>query len=619
MSMEMQGKDTDQQTQPDVFDTDFNLEKARNPKQTAARLCAYLMRQKRRLLAVLLSTIGSALFAILAPKICGIAINEIFNAIKAAATQGARFRVSWGTMGWILALLLGLYALESLADYLQQRTMASVAQTLTLDLRKEISAKLNRLPLRYFDRHSKGDILSRTVNDLERVANTLQDSLTQLLSSVIGIVGAFAMMMLISPTLTLIAAGTVALSMVIALLIASRTERSFATHQEALARLNGGIEEAFTGNTVIKAFNLEQQTIDDVEKVNEQLYQAGSKAMFQNYVISPIIRLVNQFGYMAIAVRGALAVINGSISIGDIQAFIQYVTQVSEPVAEVSYTMNTLQGAIASAERVFALLDEEEEPADILSPTVPADPKGHVEFEHVRFGYGEGTTLMRDISFDVKAGSTIAIVGPTGAGKTTLVNLLMRFYDIQGGRIAIDGVDIATMRRSDLRSLMGMVLQDTWLFGGTIRDNIAYGREHASDAEIRAAAQAARADHFIRTLPQGYETVIDGETTNLSQGQRQLLTIARAILANPTILILDEATSSVDTRTELEIQKAMDTLMRGRTSFIIAHRLSTIRNADRILVMDHGTIIEQGDHEELLARHGFYADLYNSQFDTPTP
>ena len=619
MSMEMQGKDTDQQTQPDVFDTDFNLEKARNPKQTAARLCAYLMRQKRRLLAVLLSTIGSALFAILAPKICGIAINEIFNAIKAAATQGARFRVSWGTMGWILALLLGLYALESLADYLQQRTMASVAQTLTLDLRKEISAKLNRLPLRYFDRHSKGDILSRTVNDLERVANTLQDSLTQLLSSVIGIVGAFAMMMLISPTLTLIAAGTVALSMVIALLIASRTERSFATHQEALARLNGGIEEAFTGNTVIKAFNLEQQTIDDVEKVNEQLYQAGSKAMFQNYVISPIIRLVNQFGYMAIAVRGALAVINGSISIGDIQAFIQYVTQVSEPVAEVSYTMNTLQGAIASAERVFALLDEEEEPADILSPTVPADPKGHVEFEHVRFGYGEGTTLMRDISFDVKAGSTIAIVGPTGAGKTTLVNLLMRFYDIQGGRIAIDGVDIATMRRSDLRSLMGMVLQDTWLFGGTIRDNIAYGREHASDAEIRAAAQAARADHFIRTLPQGYETVIGGETMNLSQGQRQLLTIARAILANPTILILDEATSSVDTRTELEIQKAMDTLMRGRTSFIIAHRLSTIRNADRILVMDHGTIIEQGDHEELLARHGFYADLYNSQFDTPTP
>ena len=619
MSMEMQGKDTDQQTQPDVFDTDFNLEKARNPKQTAARLCAYLMRQKRRLLAVLLSTIGSALFAILAPKICGIAINEIFNAIKAAATQGARFRVSWGTMGWILALLLGLYALESLADYLQQRTMASVAQTLTLDLRKEISAKLNRLPLRYFDRHSKGDILSRTVNDLERVANTLQDSLTQLLSSVIGIVGAFAMMMLISPTLTLIAAGTVALSMVIALLIASRTERSFATHQEALARLNGGIEEAFTGNTVIKAFNLEQQTIDDVEKVNEQLYQAGSKAMFQNYVISPIIRLVNQFGYMAIAVKGALAVINGSISIGDIQAFIQYVTQVSEPVAEVSYTMNTLQGAIASAERVFALLDEEEEPADILSPTVPADPKGHVEFEHVRFGYGDGTTLMRDISFDVKAGSTIAIVGPTGAGKTTLVNLLMRFYDIQGGRIAIDGVDIATMRRSDLRSLMGMVLQDTWLFGGTIRDNIAYGREHASDAEIRAAAQAARADHFIRTLPQGYETVIDGETTNLSQGQRQLLTIARAILANPTILILDEATSSVDTRTELEIQKAMDTLMRGRTSFIIAHRLSTIRNADRILVMDHGTIIEQGDHEELLARHGFYADLYNSQFDTPTP
>lgn len=614
MSMEMNEKNNVQDVLTDSFGGDFNTDKAKNSKQTTARLIQNLMKQKGKLLVVLLSTIGSALFMVLAPKVLGVAINEIYDGVKWAVAQGGRFHVNWETMGFILALLLGLYTLESLFGFLQQKTMAGVSQTLTLDLRKEISGKLNRLPLRYFDRHKKGELLSRVTADLEKVADTIQESLTQLLSSIVSILGAFAMMMLISPTLTLITAGTIVLSMVVALLIASRTERSFAANQEALAKLNGSIEESFTGNTVIKAFNLEQQTIENTEKLNEQLYKAGSKAMFLNYVISPIIRLVNQFGYVIIAVRGAFSVINGSISIGDIQAFIQYVSQVSEPVTQVSYTMNTLQGAIAAAERVFEFLDEEEEPADVLSPAVLALPKGNVRFEHVRFGYSDDVILMEDISVDVKAGSKIAIVGPTGAGKTTFVNLLMRFYDLQSGRITIDGVNIADMRRNDLRSLMGMVLQDSWLFGGTIRENITYSRENATDEEIFAAARAARADHFIRTMPQGYDTVLSDEIASLSQGQRQLLTIARAILADPAILILDEATSSVDTRTELEIQKAMDNLMKGRTSFVIAHRLSTIRDADCILVMNHGTIIEQGSHEELIAKNGFYADLYNSQF-----
>lgn len=422
------------------------------------------------------------------------------------------------------------------------------------------------------------------------------------------------MMLFISPVLTGISAGAILISLLVAALVSRRTQLLFAANQEALGRLNGSIEEAFTGNIVIKAFNLESQTVENTKELNEALFQAGKKAMFSNYVISPIIRLINQFGYAAVAIGGAMAVIRGTISIGDIQAFIQYVNQVSEPVTQISYTVNSLQGAIAAAERVFQLLDEEEETPDAFPPLLLTAPKGNVRFEHVRFGYRDDAILMQDISFDVKAGSKIAIVGPTGAGKTTLVNLLMRFYDLQGGRITIDGVDIAKMPRSHLRSLMGMVLQDTWLFGGTLRENIAYSKENATDSEIFQAAKAARADHFIRTMPLGYDTVLSDEIASLSQGQRQLLTIARAILANPPILILDEATSSVDTRTELEIQKAMDNLMRGRTSFIIAHRLSTIRDADHILVMKDGTITEQGNHQELMKLGKFYADLYNSQF-----
>ena len=603
-----------QEIQSNAFDEEYSTEKAKDSRKTTRRLIKNLMRQKWKLLLVFVSTIAASVFGLFAPRVMGTAINRIYDGIQSALQNGGRFSVDLASMGWVLSLLLILYLLQSLFIFVQQRTMASVSQTLTLHLRRQISAKLNRLPLRYFDSHKKGEILSRVTSDLEKVADTLQDSLTQLFSSVIGIVGAFVMMLLISPLLTLIAAGSIVLSMVVALVVSSKTERNFAANQEALGKLNANIEEAFTGNTVIKAFNLEQQAVSDVNTLSQQLYTTSSKAMFSNYVISPVIRLVNQFGYVAIAVRGAISVLNGTIDIGDIQAFIQYVNQVSEPITEVSYTINTLQGAIAAAERVFELLDETEEIADAPDAPVLENPRGDVHFDHVRFGYSDDEILMQDISVDVKAGSKIAIVGPTGAGKTTLVNLLMRFYELQDGKITIDGVNIASMRRSDLRALMGMVLQDSWLFGGTIRENIAYSRENATDEEIYAATKAARADHFIRTMPQGYDTVLSDEIASLSQGQRQLLTIARAILADPKILILDEATSSVDTRTELEIQKAMDRLMKGRTSFVIAHRLSTIRDADCILVMNHGTIIEQGSHEELMRQNGFYADLYNSQF-----
>ncbi|BFL48507.1 ABC transporter ATP-binding protein [Lactonifactor longoviformis] len=607
-------KDEMHEVQPDDFGGEYSVEKAKDSKKTAFRLVKRLAQQKWKLLLVLASIVISSVLMLMSPKVIGAAIDQLWGGIRTAAETGGTFAVNFETMGAILFVLLGLYLLDSLFSYIQQNTMAGVSQTLSLDLRKEISGKMNRLPLRYFDRHKKGEILSRVTSDIEKIADTLQDSLTQLFASVVDVVGAFGMMLWISPVLTLIAAGTIVLSMVIAVLVASKTERSFAANQECLGRLNGSIEESFTGNTVIKAFNLEKQTIENTEKLNEDLYHASSKAMFLNYAISPIIRLVGRLGYVVIAIRGAISVMNGRISIGDIQAFIQYVNQVTEPVTQVSYTLNTLQGAVAAAERVFELLDEEEEIPDAAAPRRLGLPKGDVRFEHVRFGYSDGRILMQDISIDVKAGSKVAIVGPTGAGKTTLVNLLMRFYELQGGHIFIDGVDIADMKRDELRSLMGIVLQDSWLFGGSIRENIVYSRENATDGEVYAAAKAARADHFIRTMPQGYDTVLSDEITSLSQGQRQLLTIARAILADPAILILDEATSSVDTRTELEIQKAMDALMKGRTSFVIAHRLSTIRDADCILVMDQGTIIEQGSHKELMELGGFYADLYNSQF-----
>lgn len=588
-------------------------EKAKNAKKTTFRLLRYLLRQRWKFILVIICILACSLFEILSPKVLGMAINDIYEGVK-NAVHGEPFRVSFDTMGTVLLSLLGLYLLQSVFSFIKGRTMATVSQNLTLSLRKEISEKLTKLPLRYFDSRQKGDILSRVTNDIERIADTLEESLTQLISSIVGIIGALVMMLIISPMLTLISLCTIGLSIGIAFLMASKTERRFAKNQEILGSLNGSVEDAFTGNLVVKAFGLEEKMAAENESMSEDLYQAGTKAAFLSYVVNPMVRMVNHLGYVIIAVKGVVQVMNGKISIGDIQAFIQYVNQISEPVTDISYNINKLQGALAAAERVFEMLDEEEEEPDPAVPMLPDYPTGNIRFEHIRFGYSDDKILMEDVSIDVKAGSKVAIVGPTGAGKTTLVNLLMRFYDLKGGRITLDGVDIVEMGRGELRSLTAMVLQESWLFGGTIKENIAYGHEGASDEAVYEAAKAACADHFIRTLPLGYDTVVSDEMDSLSQGQRQIITIARAILADPMILILDEATSSVDTKTELEIQKAMDALMKGRTSFVIAHRLSTIRNADCILVMNKGSIIEHGSHDELMKKNGFYADLYNSQF-----
>lgn len=602
------------QESADVFGGEMSAERAKNVKGTLKRFFQDLMKQKGKILTVFACIVAASVFSIFTPMLIGQAINQIYDGIKNAVASGGMFEVNFATMGGIMLAILGLYLLSTLFNYIQQYVMASISQRFSLTMRKSISDKLNRLPLRYYDTHKKGDILSRVTSDLERVADTLQESLTQLISSIVTIVGAFVMMLLISPSMTVIALVTVVASVVIAALISKRTHRSYAANQAALGELNANIEESFTGNLLIKTFNLQDDMVHANEQLNDELRKTSTKAQFITYAIGPLVRLMGHIGYVIIAVRGAWAVITGSITIGDIQAIFQYVNQISEPVTQLASTINSLQGAIASAERVYEIQDELEEIPDSTTKILLPTPTGNVSFEHVRFGYRDDKILMDDINVNVKAGSKIAVVGPTGAGKTTLVNLLMRFYELQGGKIAIDGVNINDMSRKELRSILGMVLQDTWLFNGTIAENIAYGRKEASVEEIQQAARSARVDHFIRTLPKGYHTIVDDERLGMSVGQKQLLTIARAILANPTILILDEATSSVDTRTEAEIQKAMANLMKGRTSFVIAHRLSTIRDADMILFMRDGNIVEQGTHDELIGQNGFYADLYNSQF-----
>lgn len=602
------------QGRTEIAAEEMSCAKAKDAKATLKRFVLDLMVQKWELLGVFLCLTVSAACTLASPVLIGSAIDHIANGIKNATASGTAFTVNLITMGGIVLCLLVVYLLGTLFSYFPQHILASVSQKFALVMRKRVSDKLNRLPLKYFDTHKKGDILSRVTSDMERIADTLQEALAQMFTSVITIIAAFIMMLLISPSLTLIALLTIIASIVSAALISAKTNRYYAENQTALGILNANIEEAFTGNNVIKAFNLQDNMVKNNDALNETLRKTSAKAQFITYAINPLIRLMGQIGYVVIAVRGALSVISGTISIGDIQAVFQYVGQISEPVTELSYTMNTLQGAVAAAERVYDILDEPEEVPDSANAVMLPQPKGDVSFEHVRFGYSDDKILMQNIDIQVKAGSKIAVVGPTGAGKTTLVNLLMRFYELQGGKITIDGMDIKEMSRKELRSILGMVLQDTWLFHGTVADNIAYGRAEATKEEIREAAKAARVDHFIRTLPQGYDTMLDDELIGVSVGQKQLLTIARAILADPSILILDEATSSVDTRTEIEIQKAMETLMKGRTSFVIAHRLSTIKDSDLILVMRDGTIVEQGTHDKLLAMDGFYAELYNSQF-----
>ena len=582
--------------------------------QTAFRLAKELMGQRWRILIVLISVITSAFLGLLYPQLLAEAINQIVAGVKDAVGTGTVFQIKTETTGRILLALLAIFVFRGMVGYAGEYVMAEVAQNLALSMRKKISDKLNRLPLSFFDRNKKGEILSRATSDMEKVADTLQEGLSQLLNSVVGIVGSIAMMLAINRALTVVVLITVLCSMAAAAVISKKTEQCHRENQKALGEYNAGIEEAFTGNVVVKGFNLQERMVESAVQLSANLCRTGRRAQFITYVINPVIDLLNRLGYIAAAVGGAILVIQRKMSIGYIQAFFQYISKVTESVTSLAYVVNSMQGAVAAGERVYQLLDEEEETPDEAVGRVLSNPKGNVCFEHVRFGYDDENILMEDINIDVKAGSKVAVVGPTGAGKTTFVNLLMRFYELKGGTIRIDGADIKEMSRAELRSMIGMVLQDTWLFTGSAADNLSYGKPGASEEEIRQAAKAAKIDHFIRTLPQGYQTTLDNEVTGMSEGQKQLFTIARAILADPVIMVLDEATSSVDTRTERDIQQAMNRLMEGKTSFIIAHRLSTIRDADQILVMNRGTIVEQGSHEELMERKGFYADLYNSQF-----
>ena len=594
------------------------VEKAKNFRGTLKRLLAYFLPERVRLGVVLATAILGTVFNIVGPKILGLATTRLFEGLvaryQAAAARQVPPPIDFAYIGRVLLILLGLYLISSLFMYIQQYTMAGVAQRTMYRLRNQVEAKLNRLPLKFFDSKTHGEIMSRAVNDVDNLSSTLQQSVTQLITSVVTLIGVLVMMLTISPLLTLVVLLTLPLSIVVTTGIAKRSQGYFRAQQKALGELNGHVEVMFTGHKIVKAFGHEAVSVAQFTTLNDSLYDAAWRAQFVSGIIMPLMRFVGNIGYVFVAVGGGIMVTRGSIVIGDVQAFIQYAQQFTQPITQLANFANVIQSAVASAERVFELLDEQEEVAEVARPAAIREPRGAVQFEHVRFGYSPDTILMQDMNINVEPGHTIAIVGPTGAGKTTLVNLLMRFYEVNGGRILVDGVDITQLRRGDLRCMMGMVLQDTWLFHGTIRDNIAYGREDATDEMIVRAAKAADADHFIRTLPEGYNTVLNEEASNISQGQKQLLTIARAFLADPEILILDEATSSVDTRTEMQIQQAMHDLMKGRTSFVIAHRLSTIRDADLILVMNHGTIIEQGTHQELLAKNGFYADLYMSQF-----
>lgn len=590
------------------------VEKAKDFKGTLKRLLGYLKPRRVSLIFVVIMAICSTIFTILAPKIMGKATTRLFNDFMEIIKGVPNASVDFDAILNILIVLGVLYILSSLFSFIMQFTMASVVQKTVFTMREDVSSKLTKLPLKYYDSRTHGEILSRVTNDIDNISNTLQQSVIQLITSIITIVGVIVMMLTISPLLTLITITTLPLSIIITKNIAKKSQKYFKSQQEIIGNLNGHVEEMYTGHKIVKAYGHEKKSIKEFKEINNKLYEAGWKAQFISGIIMPMMSFVNNLGYVFVCIAGGILMIKKSIQLGDIQAFIQYSRSFGQPIVQTANIANIIQSTIASAERVFEVLDEEEEIPDKNNPVQIDNLKGNVRFDHVDFGYKEDVTLINNMNIDVKKGQTVAIVGPTGAGKTTLVNLLMRFYELKDGTISIDGVNINDLRRSDLRNLFGMVLQDTWLFKGTIRDNIAYGKEGASEEEIIRATKAAHADHFIRTLPEGYDTVLNEEANNISQGQKQLLTIARAILANPSILILDEATSSVDTRTEIYIQKAMESLMKGRTSFVIAHRLSTIKDADMILVMNNGDIIEKGNHQELLEFNGFYAELYNSQF-----
>ncbi|NTV90292.1 MAG: ABC transporter ATP-binding protein [Clostridiales bacterium] len=590
------------------------VEKPKDMKGSLKRVLSYLKPRMFQVVLVVLLTILATAFGVVSPKILGNATTKIAEGVSDNLGGGTTGSVDFKYLSMLVIFLILLYLGSTLFNYLQQVLMSKIAQRTVYDMREDINNKLSRLPLKFFDSRTHGEIMSRVTNDVDNISNTIQQTLTQMISAVVTLIGTFVMMLIISPLLTLIVILTLPLSLVVTTVIAKKSQKFFKDQQTWLGELNGHVEEMYTGHKIVKAFGNEDISIKDFDTINDKYFEASWKAQFISGIIMPLMNFINNFGYVLVCVVGGILVTRNSMHIGDIQAFIQYTRQFSQPIVMLASITNIIQSGIASAERVFELLDQPEELQDNDESIDGSAPEGAVRITNLDFGYKENQPIIEKMNIDVKPGQTIAIVGPTGAGKTTLVNLLMRFYELWEGSITIDGRNITEMKRGSLRKIFGMVLQDTWLFNGTIRDNIAYGREGATEDEIVRAAKAAHADHFIRTLPEGYNTILNEDASNISQGQKQLLTIARAILSDPAILILDEATSSVDTRTELLIQKAMTTMMKGRTSFVIAHRLSTIREADLILVMNNGSIIETGNHNQLLEQKGFYADLYNSQF-----
>lgn len=589
-------------------------QKAKNAKGTFRRLLTFIKPEIPKIVLVLVCAIIATVFDIFAPRQLGLATTEIFRAGVAIANGEPGAGVNFDLLREILLVLIVLYVCYQVFTYLQSFVMARVAQNVVYSLRQKTEEKLNRIPLSYYDSHAKGDILSRVVNDIDLISTTLQDGMTQALTSVITIIGVFVMMMVMSPLVTIVALCTLPVSIALTAVVAKRSQRFFLAQQTALGVLDAHIEETYGGHTEVKAFAHEEGAIEDFERINDEYFGHAWRAQFVSGLIRPLMIFVGNLAYIAIVCIGGWQAVIGALTVGEVQAFTQYMRNFTRPISQLAGIINTFQATIAGAERVFEILDQPEmsDETALLPDTTPR--RGHVQFEHVRFGYDPEKPVIHDLSIDVQPGQMVAIVGPTGAGKTTLVNLLMRFYEIDAGAILLDGHNIRTIKRDELRSHMGMVLQDTWLFNGTIRANIAYGVDNASDEAIERAARAAHVDHFIHTLPEGYDTVINEEASNISAGQRQLITIARALLADPEILILDEATSSIDTRTERLVQRAMNELTSTRTSFVIAHRLSTIRDADLILVLRDGDIVEMGTHEQLLLQDGFYAELYNSQF-----
>ena len=590
------------------------VEKAKDFKGTTKKLLNnYLSKYRLALVIVIIFAIGSTIFSIVGPKILGNATTEIFNGLVSKLSGGSG--IDFGKIGEILLTLLALYGLSALFSLIQGFTMTGVAQKLTYKMRNDLAKKINKLPMHYFDKKTKGEVLSIITNDIDTLSQNLNQSITQIITSICTLIGVLIMMFSISWEMTLVSLLILPVTVFIVKNVVGKSQKYFKKQQDYLGHVNGQVEEIYGGHTIVKAFNGENEAIKEFSKANKELYQSAWKSQFLSGLIFPIMNFIGNIGYVAVAILGGYLAIQGKITVGNIQSFIQYNKQFTQPINQIAQVSSMLQAMVAAAERVFEFLEEPEEVEDVENAKSTEGLKGNVTFDHVKFGYDEDRIIINDFSAKVKDGQKIAIVGPTGAGKTTMVKLLMRFYDVNSGAILLDGINIKDFKREDLRKMFGMVLQDTWLFGGTIKDNIRYSKPDATDAEVIEAAKAAHVHHFIKTLPSSYDMVLNEESSNVSAGQKQLLTIARVILADPKILILDEATSSIDTRTEIQIQAAMDNLMKGRTSFIIAHRLSTIKNADLILVMNHGDIVEQGTHEELLAKDGFYADLYNSQFE----